>query len=133
PNTSAAELEAATLDFIDAFIAAWPALNDADFEQQKSGLINRLTQTPKNLNEQSQRYWADLKDENYAFDSIAQLAARVKDLQKQDVEAFLFRLQDHLKTRRLLVFTQGKFSDVPTNGRHLTQSSQEGLSIDAVN
>ena len=35
PNTSAAELEAATLDFIDAFIAAWPALNDADFEQQK--------------------------------------------------------------------------------------------------
>jgi len=45
----------------------------------------------------------------------------------------LFRLQDHLKTRRLLVFTQGKFSDVPTNGRHLTQSSQEGLSIDAVN
>ncbi len=57
----------------------------------------------------------------------------VKLLQKQDVEAFLFRLQDHLKTRRLLVFTQGKFSDVPTNGRHLTQSSQEGLSIDAVN
>jgi len=133
PNTSAAELEAATLDFIDAFIAAWPALNDADFEQQKSGLINRLTQTPKNLNEQSQSYWADLKDENYAFDSIEQLAARVKLLQKQDVEAFLFRLQDHLKTRRLLVFTQGKFSDVPTNGRHLTQSSQEGLSIDAVN
>ena len=64
---------------------------------------------------------------------IEQLAARVKLLQKQDVEAFLFRLQDHLKTRRLLVFTQGKFSDVPTNGRHLTQSSQEGLSIDAVN
>ena len=120
PNTSAADLEQATLSFIDDFVDAWPEISEQEFEQQKSGLLNRLLQTPKNLNEQSQRYWTDLSDELYTFDSREQVADIVKTLTREDIESFLKRLQTKLQSQRLLIYTRGQFDKVPQHGELLS-------------
>ncbi len=124
PNTSSAGLEQATLEFVDTFVAGWSDISDEEFEMHKSGLINRLLEQPKNLNERSQRYWADLTDEWYTFDSREQVAGMVAELSRADMQAFFQRLQRQLQTERLLIFTQGQFSEVPSHGRLLSDATQ---------
>ncbi len=124
PNTSAAGLEAATRAFVDTFVADWPEVSEADFEQHKAGLINRLLQTPKNLNEQSQKYWVDLTDQVLSFDSREQVAAIVAELTREDLAAYFARVETLLETDRLLIFSQGNFDDIPERGRLLSDATQ---------
>jgi secreted Zn-dependent insulinase-like peptidase len=124
PNTSAAGLENATLSFMNEFLSGWPEVTAAELEEQKSGLINRLLEKPKNLNERSQRYWADLSEELYTFDSRQQVADLVNALTLEDMEAFFTRLQKLLGSDRLLIYTQGRFDDVPQQGQVLSDATQ---------
>jgi len=124
PNTSAAGLENATVKFIDDFVSNWPDMTDEEFAQQQAGLVNRLTQTPKNLNERSQRYWADLTDDVYTFDGREQIAAHVQALNRADMHAYLTELRERMANRRLLIYTQGQFSAVPETGKLLSDATQ---------
>lgn len=125
PNTSSAGLEAATRAFVDTFVANWSDISDADFEQHKAGLINRLLQTPKNLNERTQQYWADLTDEVLTFDSRQQVADIVATLTREDMAAFFERLQENLTGDRLVIFTRGKFEEIPEEGTLLSDATQD--------
>ncbi len=131
PNTSAAGLEEATLEFVDTFVSSWSDIPAEEFELHKSGLINRLMEKPKNLNERSQRYWGDLTDEWYTFDSRNQVAEQVAQLTQADMMAFFERLQTHLQTERLLIFTQGQFAEIPDRGRLLTDATQSWEDVPA--
>ncbi len=124
PVESAAGLEKATAVFMDNFIESWPEVGEAEFNQQKLGLINRLLQTPKNLNERSGRYWSDLQREYLSFDSREQVAARVEQLTREDMAGFFAQVRNKLDKQRLLIFTQGKFADVPQGGTLLSQAAE---------
>jgi len=116
PSTSAQGLEQATLKFIDDFVSAWPDADPDEFEQHKAGLLNRLLEAPKNLNEQSQRYWGDLVHDIHTFDQRQQIAARVRTLTMQDMAEYFASIQQKLASKRLLVFTRGGFDEVPLQG-----------------
>ena len=119
PVASAKAVEDASLKFVQEYIDAWPDLSDAEFRQQKSGLISRLTESDKNLGERSQRYWRDIYDEHYSLDSLQQLAGEVSNLSKADMLAFFKDLQRRLQEQSILIYSSGKFAEVPTNGRLL--------------
>jgi insulysin len=123
PVASAKAVEEATMTFIQEYIDAWPNLSDAEFNQQKSGLINRLTESDKNLGERSQRYWRDIFDEHYTLDSLQQIATEVSKLSKEDMLAFFQDLQKRLKEQSILIYSSGKFDEVPTNGRLLESAA----------
>jgi len=124
PNTSAAELEQATLQFIDEFVSAWPEVSSTEFEQQKSGLITRLLENPKNLNEASNRYWADLTENVMSFDSREQVAELVAGLSQQDMQIYFSQVREKLQNHRLLVFTPGRFEAVPQRGQLLGNAAE---------
>jgi secreted Zn-dependent insulinase-like peptidase len=119
PVASAGALEEATLRFLDDFIEHWPQVSAAEFDSQKAGLLNRLLQTPKNLNEQTQLYWSDLLDRQLTFDSQERIAEQVRVLSQSDMAEFFDGLRDQLSQRRLLIYSSGKFSETPTLGRTL--------------
>ena len=123
PVASAKAVEEATMTFIQEYIDAWPNLSDAEFNQQKSGLINRLTESDKNLGERSQRYWRDIFDEHYTLDSLQQIATEVSKLSKEDMLVFFQDLQKRLKEQSILIYSSGKFDEVPTNGRLLESAA----------
>ena len=124
PNTSAAELEQATLKFVDDFVSAWPEVSTAEFEQQKSGLITRLLENPKNLNEASNRYWADLTENVMTFDSREQVADLVAGLSQADMQNYFVQVQEKLQSHRLLVFTPGRFAEIPQRGQLLGNAAE---------
>lgn len=119
PVKGAAGLEQATKDFMQRFNATWPQTTDTAFDQYKSGLINRLLQKPKNLGEQSQRYWSDLMDGYLSFDSRQQVAEIVAGLSRETMTAYFKNVAQRLEERRLLIYTDGKFSDTPAAGQLL--------------
>lgn len=123
PSTSAKGLEQATLNFVDDFVSAWPDADPDEFEQHKAGLLNRLLQAPKNLNEQSQRYWSDLIFDIHTFDQRQQIAARVSSLTMEDMAAYFASMQEKLASKRLLIFTQGGFDEVPQQGTLLESAA----------
>ena len=122
PKAGAEDLELATLTFLQNYIDGWKDLGDAEFAQQKSGLISRLTESDKNLGQRSQKYWQNLNDENYNFDSNEQIAAEVAKLSKAEMGEFMQNILKRLKTQRILIFSPGKFEQTPSEGRLLEDS-----------
>jgi len=119
PVASTADLERISVAFIDHFAAAWPETSEEDFTRQKAGLLSRLRQSPKNLNEQSQRYWGDLTDNHLTFDSRSKIATQVESISKAEMGIFLSTLKNKLRDSRLLIFSPGKFEQIPTVGKVL--------------
>ena len=122
PKAGAEDLELATLTFMQNYIDRWKDLSDAEFAQQKSGLISRLTESDKNLGQRSQKYWQNLNDENYNFDSNEQIAAEVEKLSKAEMGAFMQDILERLQSKRILIFSPGKFEQTPNEGRLLKDS-----------
>ena len=120
PIASPAELEAATRDFLQARLPAIAEMSEDEFEQNKSGLVARLTETDKNLGQRSQRYWADLDLGVLTFDSREQIAGLVADLDKPAMLKFLQGVVRRVASQRLLIYNQGKFTEAPIAGELLT-------------
>ena len=116
PVKGPAHLEQATKNFLTEFVASWPETIEEEFTQQKAGLISRLTEAPKNLNELSSRYWSDLNRGYLNFDSRAQVATLVSQLSKQDMQQFFTGLLDQLNNNRLIIYSQGQFENAPSEG-----------------
>ena len=93
--------------FLEQYIAQWDDMPESAFEQQKAGLITRLTEKDKNLAQRSQRYWRSLSEENFAFDSNLQIADRVSGLSKEEMKVFLEDLYRRVQNQRLLIFSSG--------------------------
>ena len=107
PRADVAYLEQATITFLKSYVANWDELGEADFEQQKNGLIARLTEKDKNLAQRSQRYWRSLAEENYSFDSNQRIADIVAGLSKADMGAFMEDLLQRIQHRRLKIYSAG--------------------------
>jgi len=111
PSTGVTHLENAVIEFLQAYIAQWDDMSEAAFDQQKAGLMIRLLEKDKNLNQRSQRYWQNLAEENYAFNTNQQIAAQVEALTKNEMKAFLKGLNQRVMNQRLLIFSNGAFKE----------------------
>jgi secreted Zn-dependent insulinase-like peptidase len=109
PSAGVAHIENAVIEFLQDYLAQWDAMTEAAFEQQKAGLMTRLLEKDKNLNQRSQRYWQNLAEENYRFDTNQQIAELVNALTKAEMKAFLGDVSTRVMNRRLLIFSDGAF------------------------
>jgi insulysin len=105
------------LQLTDAFLTQYRSTLEAmpadEFSQYKQGLISRLREQDKNLVDRSQRYWSDLDVGFTDLDSRQQIAAEVEKIDKPQLLAFYDRLHELEQRRRLVIYSRGKFDDVP--------------------
>jgi secreted Zn-dependent insulinase-like peptidase len=120
PIASAAALQQATQRFLESQINVVAAMEQEVFEQNKAGLIARLTESDKNLNQRSERYWADLDLGVLSFDSAQQISQQVATLDKAEMLKFLEAALSKLNSESLLIFSRGKFEDLPSGGKAIT-------------
>ena len=116
PVASPAELEQATQAFLTGQIDAVDAMPEATFETYKAGVISELTERDRNLAERGRRLWQDLMLDVTTFDSDARIADAVSGLARSDLAAYLADAAARFDTRRLLVYSAGRFEDVPEEG-----------------
>jgi secreted Zn-dependent insulinase-like peptidase len=88
PDTDPAALSAHVEDFLESQTKQILTMPDAVFDEHKRGLITLILEKEKNLQERSDRYWIELDNERYEFDSRERLAAAVEAISKEDLAAF---------------------------------------------
>ena len=85
---------------------------EPEFEQHRSVLIQRLSEQPKNLLEQADRFWSDLQQGYTSFDSRQQLITALEGLSFEQWKQF-FRSEIAGKNRRgLWLYAPGQFVDI---------------------
>ncbi|MCD9457981.1 insulinase family protein [Marinibactrum halimedae] len=63
-----------------------------EFEQHKKSLVGELLESPKNLREQSSKYWADILAGRVSFDRREQLARMVEGISAEAFAAYVNRV-----------------------------------------
>ena len=116
PVASPLAIQQATEAFLDTFLEEFATRTDADLAEHKAGLINRLTEKPKNLAELTGHHWADVLDGNAALNTRQQIADEVAELDKAAMQAYFEELQQAFTDKHLLIYSKGKFAEAPTAG-----------------
>jgi secreted Zn-dependent insulinase-like peptidase len=122
PVAGVAHIENAVIEFLQGYIEQWDDMEESAFEQQKAGLITRLLEKDKNLAQRSQRYWRNMAEENYRFDSNQQIAERVGNLSKPDMLAFLRTVLQRVTDQRLLIYSDGAFGGEDADSKELASN-----------
>ncbi len=91
-------------------------INEGVFDQQKLGLLSELTEQPKNISEQGERFWGELTLGDTGFERREQFIAAVKGL---SFEKWLTYYQQHFvesQPRVLTVWSKGAFEQGLSSG-----------------
>ena len=112
PSHSPAQINALYDAFIGDFNATLDAMSEQQFARLKSGLTTKILRQDKNLSARSQRYWREINDEEYQFDTRQQFADAVTGLTLQDMQAYY---EDNIAHRAGELLVQSSGADVDIN------------------
>ncbi|MFD1621078.1 insulinase family protein [Thalassotalea marina] len=90
PKFDASILVNAICEFIDESHLLADAMSDQDWQHLQHGLASQLQEKDTSLRIKSQRFWSCICNEEYTFDQKAKLIEIIKQINKQDIRAFLF-------------------------------------------
>jgi len=116
PVASAAELKAASRDFLVEQIDVVAQLPADDYARFQQGLIARVTERDRNLGERGRRLWSDLDLGFTDFDTREQIAAAIAAIRQQDIVDYLRAVLADFDTRSLVIYAPGRFADAPQAG-----------------
>jgi secreted Zn-dependent insulinase-like peptidase len=88
PKAGPGRLRADIEDFLAGFRGTVEAMDSAEFETYRNGLLTRVLQNEENLRERSDRYWREIDLGHYDFDSRERLAAAVGAMRRADFRKF---------------------------------------------
>lgn len=107
PITDPVELEKHVQRFVVEYADNIAEMPDAVFERHKSALLTHILEREKSLSERSNRYWSELDEEHYGFDSREQLAVAVEAMSKEEFRDFYSKLFLDENRARLVVRSFG--------------------------
>ncbi|KXJ87314.1 metallopeptidase [Microdochium bolleyi] len=64
-------------------------MTDAAFEAEKKGVVDKMLEKSKNMSQDSEKFWARIRDEGYDFEQAEKDAKHVLDITKQDLIDFV--------------------------------------------
>ena len=112
PAKGLAEVDARINDFRQKFTTQLSQVSAQEFATTKNSVLISLTQPPKNLNEEMSRFIGDWREQNYEFDTRAQLIDALNSVSLQDIIDFYNKLEKGQAFGQLLVQMRGtQFSD----------------------
>ncbi|MCC5886395.1 MAG: insulinase family protein [Gammaproteobacteria bacterium] len=114
PVASPAAVEAATLEFLEAYRERLARMSVAEFESEREGLLTRLLERDQNLNSRGARMWRDLQDQVLDFDSREQLAEAIRQLDLETFREFYATFMALSETQVATLWTPGR---IPDEGR----------------
>jgi secreted Zn-dependent insulinase-like peptidase len=113
PVAGAEALVRATETFLSSYRPVLANMPEPEFNEYKQGLIGRLLESDKNLNDRSLRYWSDLDVGFTKFDSRIQIAAAIQTIDHATLLAFYDRLLGLEARQRLIIYNAGRFGEDP--------------------
>lgn len=109
PNSGPEQLYDATRQFLREFDAQLKALPVEAFEQYRQSLRANLLERPKTLTEKSERYWIEIDQQNFEFDTRERIAEELAQLRHRDMVDFYQRALLNAASS-LMIFNRGQGS-----------------------
>ncbi len=91
PSTSAATTERAIREFIGDFGLQLTDLPQAALDGARAALLSRINQRDDALSDRADRYWRELDDEEYGFDSRERLSGALEAITIEEMRQFAAR------------------------------------------
>jgi secreted Zn-dependent insulinase-like peptidase len=88
PNQGPDVIEAAVNEFLQSYGDSLGNMTDAEFEQHRSSLVSDVMRQEEKLRDRSGRYWVEIDQERYDFDTREQLAAAINEVSLDDFRQF---------------------------------------------
>ena len=102
-------LRSRIIDYLKSESTRLAALGEDEFTENKKGLISKLMQRDKNLQQRATRYWSDLEMDIGSFDGKEKLGAAISDLTKKDILSFFDEILQKVESQYVLISSDGKF------------------------
>ena len=109
PVAGPEKLEQEITRFIQQRFETLADITEQDFDQQRNAVLSKLSEKPQNLSQQAQRYWQDISQNYYQFDSREQLIDAMQSLSYPQWQQFFVEdvIENH---RHMIVYTVGQFT-----------------------
>ncbi len=107
PTADPAALQRNVERFLSGYADTVAQMSSTEFENHKQGLLTLLLQEDKTLRERSDRYWHEIDQQSYAFDSREQLAEAVGSITQARFVEFYRAFLLQATRRRLIVSNNG--------------------------
>jgi len=107
PTASPSAIESHINRFIREFSDRLTDMTDDEYHAQQQGLLSRILEREHDLNARSGRYWNELDNEEFEFDSQDRLASAVRAIGRDEFVAF-YRAALLQRNRFLIVQTPGQ-------------------------
>ena len=88
PTTDSGNLEKQVDGFISHYEHTVALMSADEFETHKSGLLTRILESEQTLEERTDRYWDEINQLEYQFNSNKKVAAAVRNITKSEFEDF---------------------------------------------
>lgn len=110
PGATPEQLKEATWSFLQQAAEQLKVLPDEVYEQHRQSLMANLLQQPTTLTEKSERFWLNIDEKNYRFDTLERIAMEVATLDKAELIE-LYENQILANPTSLLAFSQFRDAD----------------------
>ncbi|WP_419811413.1 insulinase family protein [Bacterioplanoides sp.] len=98
--------------FFTQFAEQLASMSQEEFVNFQNGLVNLLLEKPKNMAEKASRFWRDLGDQRYSFDSMPAIAEQVKQLSLEDIQSMYQKAIIQQQQPWLLFVNGGELTDI---------------------
>lgn len=105
------------LDEIEFYRFYWPTI--------QQNLVKQLEERDLTLSMKSQRLWVSLGTQDLEFNRNSKLAARIKTLSFEEIQAFADQLAKRERCGELVLYSSGKFKAIPTLQKRTINSIAE--------
>lgn len=106
PSAGVAQVRAAVAAFVEQFAASFDDLSEAALDGARAALLARINQRDESLGDRVDRYWRELDDELYDFDSRERLSRALVEVRLDDLRRFAQRFSGP-QTPELVIHANG--------------------------
>ena len=107
PTTGPVEIVAAVDEFLSNFDKQIESFDEEEFASVKAGLINQINRNDQRLSDRTNRYWTEIDDLQYEFDSRKKISVAIENTTLESIKLMMKRLATDANSGRVIAYVNG--------------------------
>ncbi len=107
PTAGPAEIIAAVDEFLANFEKQIESIDAAEFASVKAGLLNQINRNDQRLTDRTNRYWTEIDESQFEFDSRKQLSTAIENTTLESVQLLMENLATDSNSGRVIAYVNG--------------------------
>ena len=107
PTAGPAEIVEAVDEFLTNYEKQLASLDASEFSSVKAGVLNQINRNDQRLTDRTNRYWTEIDESQFNFDSRKQLSDAVESATLESIKLMMKKLTTDSDSGRVIAFVKG--------------------------